>query len=72
MIQKEKSIYYLSPTLISYEINHPQIEKACLAVVFAFQKLPHYLLNNQTMLISRFEPITDLLYKPELTGRMAN
>ena len=32
---KELAIYYLSCTLISYEMNYSIIEKACLAVVFA-------------------------------------
>ena len=32
---KERAIYYLSHTLISYEMNYSIIEKACLAVVFA-------------------------------------
>ena len=31
---KEQAIYYLSHTLISYEMNYSINEKACLAVVF--------------------------------------
>ena len=36
---KECTIYYISQTLVSYEINYTSIEKACLAMVFASQKL---------------------------------
>ena len=36
---KERAIYYISHTLISYEVNYTSIEKACLTVVFASQKL---------------------------------
>ena len=36
---KERAIYYISCTLVSYEVNYTSIEKACLAVVFASQKL---------------------------------
>ena len=32
---KEHAIYYLSRTLVSYEMNYSTIEKAFLAVVFA-------------------------------------
>ena len=45
---KEQEIYYLSCTLISYEMNYSIIEKACLAVVFASQKLRHYMLAHTT------------------------
>ena len=29
-----QAIYYLSHTLVSYELNYTAIERACLAVVF--------------------------------------
>lgn len=32
-------MYYLNRTLITYELNYPQIEKAYLAVVLTFQKI---------------------------------
>ena len=36
---KERAIYYISQTLVAYEINYTSIEKSCLVVVFASQKL---------------------------------
>lgn len=36
---KERAIYYISHTLVSYEVNYTSIEKSCLAVVFASQNL---------------------------------
>ena len=30
----EQAIYYLSQTLVGYELNYTAIERACLAVVF--------------------------------------
>ena len=36
---KERAIYYISRTLVSYEMNYTSIEKSYLAVVFASQKL---------------------------------
>lgn len=33
--KKERAIYYISKTLVSYEMSYSIIEKACLALVFA-------------------------------------
>ena len=42
----ERVVYYISQTLVGYELNYSTIEHACLAVVFATQKLRHYMLNH--------------------------
>ncbi|KAG9442692.1 hypothetical protein H6P81_018546 [Aristolochia fimbriata] len=39
---KEHSLYYLSRTLVGAELNYSPIEKTCLALIFAIQKLRHY------------------------------
>ncbi|KAG9442525.1 hypothetical protein H6P81_018379 [Aristolochia fimbriata] len=36
---KERSLYYLSRTLVGAELNYTPIEKTCLALIFAIQKL---------------------------------
>lgn len=36
---KEQAIYYISRTLNGHEVNYTFIEKSCLAVIFATQKL---------------------------------
>lgn len=36
---KEKAVYYISRTLVGYELNYTPIECACLAMVFSSQKL---------------------------------
>ena len=36
---KGQAIYYLSRTLVSYEIKYIYLEKLCLAIVFATKKL---------------------------------
>ena len=68
---KERDIYYLSRMLISYEMNYSIIEKACLAVVFASQKLRHYMLGQTTWLVAKIDPLKYLLSKAALTGRLA-
>lgn len=64
----EKAIYYLSRTLVGYELNYTAIERACLVVVFCTQKLHHYMLNHTTYLISKIDPLKYLLSKAALTG----
>ena len=44
---EEHHIFYISRTLIYCEIRYTTIEKQCLALVFACQKLGHYLLNAE-------------------------
>ncbi|MDF3686444.1 RNase H-like domain-containing protein, partial [Enterobacter hormaechei] len=54
-IGNEQAIYYLSQTLVGYELNYIAIEQACLAVVFCTQKLHHYMLNHTTHLIAKID-----------------
>ena len=37
--KRERAIYYITQTLVGYELNYSLIEHACLVVVFATQKL---------------------------------
>jgi len=41
----EQAIYYLSRTLIDAENRYNPVEKECLALVFAIQKMQHYLVR---------------------------
>ena len=68
---KERAISYLSHTLISYKMNYNIIEKACLAVVFASQKLRHYMLAHTTRLVAKIDPLKYFLSKAALTGHLA-
>lgn len=47
---KERVIYYLSKTLFNYETRYTPMEKLCLGIVFATEKLRHYLLYCTTPL----------------------
>ncbi|KAG9449925.1 hypothetical protein H6P81_009890 [Aristolochia fimbriata] len=68
---KERSLYYLSRTLVGAELNYTPIEKTCLALAFAVQKLCHYLLAHSTKLISRADPLKYIMSRPILSGRLA-
>ena len=63
---KEKAIFYISRTLVNYELNYTFLEKACLVVVFASQKLHHYLLTHKVKLIAKIDPLKYLLSKMSL------
>jgi len=65
----EQAIYYLSQTLVGYELNYTTIERACLDVVFCMQKLHHYMLNHTTYLIAKIDPLKYFLPKDALTSR---
>ena len=68
---KENALYYLSRTLVGAEHNYTPIEKICLALVFAVQKLWHYMLAHSVTLISRADPLKYLMTKPMPSGKLA-
>jgi hypothetical protein len=68
---KEMSLYYLSGTLLEAECNYPDIEKICLSLVFAAQKLCHYMLEHTIHLVSRADPLSYILSKMTLSRMMA-
>ena len=69
--RKENAIYYLSKKMTDYEVNYNAVEKTCVALVWASQKLRHYMLSFQVFLVSRMDPLKYLLEKPMLTYRTA-
>ena len=68
---KEQALYYLSRTLTGPELNYTPIEKTYLALVFAIQKLRHYMQAFTVHLIARADPVRYVMSKPVLTGRLA-
>ncbi|MBY3556067.1 reverse transcriptase-like protein, partial [Modestobacter lapidis] len=69
--RKENAIYYLSKKMTDYEANYDPLEKTCVALVWATQKLRHYMLSFRVLLISRMDPLKYLLEKPALSYRTA-
>ena len=68
---KENALYYLSHTLVGAEVNYSPIEKTCLALVFALQKLKHYVLEHEVKLISRVDPLKYIHSRPILSRKIA-
>ena len=68
---KEQAIYYLSWTLVDYELKYVYMEKLCLAIVFAAKKLRHYMLNHTTYVIAKVNPLRYMMNKTYQNTRIA-
>nr|UYK51754.1 hypothetical protein [Paphiopedilum micranthum] len=66
--RKENALYYLSRRLIQAEIKYPTVEKHCMALIFAVQKLRYYMLSHKISPISRENPLQYLMTRPTLSG----
>ena len=53
------------------ETRYPRAERACLALIYAAQRLRHYLLAHTVQLLTKSHPIHSLLRRPILFGRLA-
>jgi len=60
----EQVIYYLSRTMIRAEHCYNLIEKECLALVFAVQKIRHYLMRQCIHVISKVNPLRLFMTRP--------
>jgi ribonuclease HI len=67
----EKPIYYVSRALRDAETRYSGAERACLALIYASQRLRHYFLAHKVQLITKSHPIRSLLHRPVLSGRLA-
>ena len=67
----EHAVYYLSKELKDYKTRYTTIEKSCVTLVWAVQKLRHILLSYQAFVISRMDPLKYLFEKPALTRNLS-
>ena len=66
----ERAIYYLSKKMLDYEMRYVMIEHFCLALVWATQRLRHYMTEYSVHLISRLDPLRYLFDRTTLVGRL--
>ena len=52
----EHVIYYLSQNLVDAKICYSHVEKLALATVHAVQRLRHYILLRQTLVVAHVNP----------------
>ena len=67
----KQPVYYVSKTLKDVETRYPRIEKVCLVIIYASQRLKRYFSAHQILLVTKSHPIKALLHQPLLTGRIA-
>ncbi|XP_075670211.1 uncharacterized protein LOC142639974 [Castanea sativa] len=65
----EQPVYYISRTLKDAETRYPRAKRACLAIVYASQRLCHYFLAYEVWLITKSHVIKALLWQPILSGK---
>ena len=68
---KKRALYYLSRTLNGVELNYSPIEKMCLALFFAIDKLEHYMQAYTVRLIAKADSIKYVLSRPVVSGCIA-
>ncbi|KAL0446356.1 UNVERIFIED_CONTAM: hypothetical protein Slati_1763500 [Sesamum latifolium] len=68
---KENSLYYLSRTMTPNKLKYSPIEKLCLALIFAIQKLKHYFQSHSIHLVSKANHLKYVMTKPVLSDRLA-
>jgi len=67
----KQAIYYLSRTMIGAEHRYDPTEKEYLGLVFAIQKMRHYLVGQTIHIISKVNPLRLLMTKPSsLNGQL--
>ncbi|XP_026399052.1 uncharacterized protein LOC113294894 [Papaver somniferum] len=64
-------IHYISRGFRDAEFRYSKAEQACLALIYATQKLRSYLLAHETIVVATANPIAYLSTKPVLSGRTA-
>ena len=67
----EQLVYYISRALKDAITRYLMAERACLAIVYALQRLRHYFLAYEVWLMTKFHAIKALLQQPILSGRIS-
>ena len=67
----EQSIYYISHALKDAETRYLRAKRACLAIVYASQRLRHYFLAYEVWLMTKSHAIKALLQQLILFSRIS-
>ena len=67
----KQPVYYINRALKDAETRYPRAERACLAIVYASQRLRHYFLAYEVWLMAKSHAIKALLRQPILFGRIS-
>ena len=69
--RKENAIYYINKKMLPYEEKYSSLEKTCVALVWATNKLKHCMLAYKVLLIARMDPLKYLMEQPVQDGKTA-
>ena len=58
----EQLVYYISRALKDAETRYPRAKRACLAIVYASQRLHHYFVAYEVWLMTKSHAIKALLW----------
>ena len=67
----EQPVYYISRALKDTETRYSKVERACLGIMYASQRLRHYFLAYKVWLMTKSHAIKALLWQPILSGRIS-
>lgn len=66
----EHAVYYLSKKILPYEARYQEVEKVCLAVIWASRKLQHYFQSYKIQIVAKENPLKYLQSTPSLVGKL--
>ena len=66
----EQPVYYISRALKDAKTRYPRAKRACLAIVYASQRLRYYFMAYKVWLMTKSHAIKALLQQPILSGRI--
>ena len=69
--RKMNAIYYISKKMLPYEEKYLPLEKTCVTLVWATNKLKHCMLAYKVLLIARMDPLKYLMEQPMQDGKTA-
>ena len=69
LLQDRRPVAYASTALTQTERNYAQIEKECLAIVFATHRFDQYIFSKEkTVILTDHKPLMPIFDKPVLTS----
>ena len=68
LLQNDQPVAYASRSLTMTEQRYAQIEKECLAIVFAREKFEHYILGKKVLVNNDHKPLEVIFKKPLLNA----
>ena len=69
---QEHIVHYLSRNLIDAELHYTYVEKLALATVHVVQRLRHYILLRQTLVVAHINPFQLVLTIRMMGGNIIN